>query len=149
MGILRFWVEPKVMREDSEDYISYVYVVTEDRVMKLRHDPEDGYRSTCQQEEIDPILFWLKVKGGALTEFAVPYDSIQYDIVSNTGDRNISYDILAWRGNQKVFMIGTDHSDDYYPSFIMQAEGKDWYEIEKEVEEWNQGMDMTRILSES
>jgi len=134
---LKFFIRKADADEYNEDGGYMVFIATDDQVMQIHLDNDDGYRSHADlipDEEIDGFKFWLNMEGGREKVFEIPYDEIQYGVKEH-GDH---YDekevhIRAKLHGKVIFEVGTDNSDDYYPSYFMEAEGKSIEDILKEV----------------
>jgi len=83
-------------------------------------DPSDGYRSSCNQPMVIP---------GSLYQFADRIDYINVPVritrwtVSEYLGRNEQADGLEFRDRRNdllILRVGTDHADDYYPSYTCQ-----------------------------
>jgi len=130
---LKFWIEridPDKASYNEGGYM--VYIATDDRVLQVELDNDDGYRSHADavpEEEIDGFKFWLRMEGGKEKVFELQYDEIYYELQED----NTQFLIKAKLFGKIVFTIGTDNTDDYYPSYFMNTEDKCLEDVLKEV----------------
>lgn len=78
-------------------------------VYKAKEDPNDGYRSSC--EEIEIVNTKIKNKFKAQKVYCVHVERGDY----HSSDLLAIHDVVT---NKVVLTVGTDNSDDYYPSFV-------------------------------
>lgn len=97
--------------KDDDEYGSYedinVILFIIDGVTYLaKEDPEDGYRSCC--EDIEPSELSVKYKFSPIKVFCKQ---------SEDEDDNI-FEIIDCITAKPILKVGTDYSDDYYPCCI-------------------------------
>jgi len=129
---IKFFIE-KLEKESYSEGGYMVYIATDDRVLQIELDNDDGYRSHADpvpEEEVDGFKFWLRMEGGQEKVFSVEYDEILYEFKDGE-----SRDVLirAKFQGKIVFEIGTDNTDDYYPNYFMDCVDKSLEDILKEV----------------
>lgn len=134
---LKFFIRKADADEYNEGGGYMVFIATDDQVMQIHLNNDDGYRSHADpmpDEEIDGFKFWLNMEGGREKVFEIPYEEIVYG-VKESGRYAEARDVLirAKLHGKIIFEVGTDNSDDYYPSYYLTCEGKDLEEILKEV----------------
>jgi len=129
---LKFFVE-KIVPESYSEGGFMVYISTGDRVLQVNLDDDDGYRSHADvvpDEEVDGFKFWLRMESGKMRVFSVDYDEVLYGFEETTDDREDCYIIVRAKLHGKVvFEIGTNNTDDYYPSYFLMYQEKPLEEL--------------------
>jgi len=120
---LKYWVDDSREFKDndgSEPEGEIVFVEVGGNFYVFELDEDDGYRSHCDEWQNIPrttILKWIEEKG--LTEKKIHYDRLEL----NKAIGETHWDLRAFIGTTVVFAVGTDDSDDYYPSFEFDYAG--------------------------
>jgi len=124
---LKFIVERKSKDEARYDEGGYtVSIATPDRVLEVFLNNDDGYRSHADvipDEEVDGFKFWLKMEGGKQKVFEVEYDQILFGFSESTQEdysQERGIIVRAKLLGKVVFEVGTDNTDDYYPSYYLK-----------------------------
>jgi hypothetical protein len=114
-----FGIVPAEARHPFSGEASGVCFVLDDTSYLVFENPDDGYRSNA-----GPILSW---EGGA---YELGYEGYSFPTYlrepvvcshRTTAEYSGESDILQVRSKETgevIFEVGTDHTDDYYPSFV-------------------------------
>lgn len=96
---------------EYHDSMQIVNVVMDGLTYTIHENPDDGYRSYAEGD--------IRVSNKKIVNRFQPFEAIAVKRLGGTYGNDV-LDIYDLKNGQRIISVGTENSDDYYPSFLAE-----------------------------
>lgn len=104
-------VETGTKKRDQVTWVNYIKFCLDDTVYMAVEDPDDGYRSTCEE---------LEVETNGVCNIKIPDTYVTCSMAPDGTNSNDVLVITDVATGKPVLEVGTENYDDYYPCCVMR-----------------------------